>query len=69
MITLKAARVNTGMTQKEAAKAIGISAQTLLNYEKGRTFPDIRVLPKIEEAYGLSYREIIFLPNEPIKSV
>ena len=33
-ITLKAARVNAGLTQKEAAKKIGISYQTLSDYEK-----------------------------------
>jgi len=36
-ISLKAARVNAGLTQDEAAKAIGKNKQTLVNWETGRT--------------------------------
>lgn len=36
-ITLKAARVNKGLTQREAAKTLGISESTLFGYEKGKT--------------------------------
>ena len=62
-ITLKAARVNLGLSQKEAAKKIGISPDTLSNYERGKCFPDVPVIQRIEQAYGLSYNDIIFLPN------
>ena len=65
-LTLKAARVNAGLTQVEAAKKIGISDATLLNYEKGRAVPDVRVLKRIEDVYGVEYKNIIFLPGEPI---
>lgn len=65
-LTLKAARVNAGLTQAEAAKKIGVSDATLLNYEKGRAFPDVRVLKRIEDVYGVEYKNIIFLVNEPI---
>jgi len=66
MITLKAARVNAGLTQEQAAKHLGISEQTLLNYEKARSFPDVRILRKIEDLYGVSYRQIIFDPTIPV---
>lgn len=62
--TLKAARVNCNMTQAEAAKAIGITEQTLLGYEKGRKFPDVRILKRIEKAYGIGYNDLIFLPED-----
>lgn len=61
-ITLKAARANKGLSQKEAAKLIGISESTLLNYEKGKRFPDVPVIKKIEDIYGIEYRDINFLP-------
>ena len=48
-ITLKAARVNKGLTQKEAAKLIGISEPSLVNYEAGKTFPNVPTIKKIEE--------------------
>ena len=52
-ITLKAARINKGFTQKEAAKKIGIRVDTLSNYERGNTYPDIPILKKIEKVYEI----------------
>lgn len=63
-ITLKAARVNKNLTQVEAAKLLGISKDSLWNYENGRSFPDVRVIKKMEEVYELSYSDINFLPND-----
>lgn len=60
-ITLKAARVNVNMTQAEAAKAIGISLASLQNYEAGRRFPNVEVIKRIEDTYGVEYKDIIFL--------
>lgn len=61
--TMKAIRVNKGLTQEQAAKGIGISVETLANYEKGITYPDIPILKKIENFYNVSYNDIIFLEN------
>lgn len=60
-ITLKAARVNVNMTQAEAAKAIGISLASLQNYEAGRRFPNVEIIKRIEDTYGVEYKDIIFL--------
>jgi len=62
-MTLKAARVNKNLTQKEAAEKLDISESTLFNYEKGKTFPNNEVIKKITKLYNLSYDNIIFLPN------
>ena len=59
-IQLKAARVNAGYTQAEAAKALGISKGTLLNYEKYRTKPDIELSKQIAKLYKTTVDEIIF---------
>ena len=40
-LTLKALRINKGYSQKKASSLIGISEETLANYEKGLTYPDI----------------------------
>lgn len=61
-VSLKLAREIKGYTQDEAAKKIGISIDTLSNYERGKSYPDIPILRKIEETYGISYSQIIFLP-------
>ena len=60
-VTLKAARVNASLTQKEAADQLGISPDTLANYEKGKSFPDVPLIKKIEKLYHVVYNNIIFL--------
>ncbi|MDE7051035.1 MAG: helix-turn-helix transcriptional regulator [Lactobacillus sp.] len=67
-LTLKALRANNNMTQAEAAKAIGVSEFTWQNYEKGKTYPDVLIIKKIEKAFNVSYSDIIFLPQNTIKS-
>lgn len=61
-MTLKAARINVGLTQAEAAKSIGVSRETLLNWESGKSFPVVSKIPMIERTYQVSYDEINFLP-------
>lgn len=61
-LTLKAIRINKKLSQEEASKRIGISVDTLGNYERGKSFPDIPILKKIEEVYGVSYDNINFFP-------
>lgn len=63
-ITLKAARVNAGLTQKEAAKALKISKNTLANYEAYKSKPNIEMAQNIAALYGLSVDGIIFLPKD-----
>jgi transcriptional regulator with XRE-family HTH domain len=62
-ITLKAARVNAGLTQKEAAKMLKISKGTLASYELYRTIPNVDTAKKIANLYGLEVDGIIFLPD------
>lgn len=62
-MTLKAARVNQNLTQTEAAKLIGVSVDTLSNYERGTSFPDVPVIQRIEKVYKTPYNELIFLPS------
>jgi len=59
-ITLKAARVNKNLTQADAARIIGVSVDTLVNWETGKTFPKVPQIKKIEDTYGVEYRDISF---------
>lgn len=61
-LSLKTAREIKGLKQADAAALIGVSTDTLGNYERGKSYPDIPVLRKIEEVYGVSYDRLIFLP-------
>lgn len=67
--TLKTARELKGLKQDEAAQLIGISVETLGNYERGKTYPDIPTLRKIEEVYGIEYSRLIFFPLDYDKTV
>lgn len=59
-ITLKAARVNKNLSQVNAAKALGISVDTLGKYERGQLFPGVPTIQKMEMLYGVSYNDLIF---------
>ena len=63
-ITLKMARVGKGLTQTEAARQIGVTDTTLRKYEKGKSFPDVPTIKKIEALYGVTYDQLIFVPSE-----
>ena len=68
-LTLKSAREIKGLKQAEAAELIGVSTDTLGNYERGKSYPDIPTLRKIEEVYNIPYNRIIFLPLDYDKTV
>ncbi len=61
-MTLEAARVNVKLTQEEAAKKLGISKKTLLNWEKGRTYPATKYLQPICDLYSVPLDALNFLP-------
>ncbi|HEL1613467.1 TPA: helix-turn-helix transcriptional regulator [Streptococcus suis] len=48
-------------SQETLAKAIGVSRQTVLNWEKGRTLPDSASLVGIAQRYHLSFDQLIGL--------
>lgn len=59
-LSLKALRINKGYSQEKASSLIGVSVETLANYEKGITYPDIPTLKRIEEVYETKYDNINF---------
>ena len=59
-ITLKAARVNAGLTQSEVAEKLKISAGTLKNWERGKTFPKQPQIEALCELYGVTYDNLFF---------
>ena len=62
LITLKAARVNKELTQAEAADLIEVSVETIQNWESAKSYPNVLQIKKIEQAYGVFYNNIKFLP-------
>ena len=65
-VTLKAARINAGLNQHQAASLLKISRATLVKWEQGKTFPDAPAIDRICSLYGLHYDNISFLPNDSL---
>lgn len=65
-ISLEAARVNAGYTQKGAAALLGVSNKTLAYWEKARNYPPADKLAKMCELYGVSYDNLKILPNNTL---
>lgn len=51
---IKAARHNAGLTQEQAAESLGVSRQTMSNWENGKTYPDIVNVVKMSDLYNIS---------------
>lgn len=62
-ISLEAARVNAGMTQPQAAQAMGVSVTTILKWEKGTTMPTIDKAMALAELYSVPLDSINFCPE------
>lgn len=66
-ITLKAMRVNKGLSQTDVANALGITAKTLQNWEANTTYPDVLQYAKLCALYECGLDDI-FLPDKLAKS-
>ena len=62
-ISLEAARVNAGMTQPQAAQAIGVSVTTILKWEKGVTLPPVNKAIALAGLYSIPLDCINFCPR------
>ena len=60
-ISFAAARVNAGLTQDDVAKALKLSKQTIVNWEKGKSEPSINQGRMLSDLYKIPM-DYIFLP-------
>ncbi len=56
---LKTLRKKAGMTQMDAAKALGISDAAVAQWETGETFPSSKRLTEIAKLYGCTIDELL----------
>lgn len=61
-ISLAAARVNANLTQEDVARAMHVSKNTIINWEKGKSEPSISQSRELEKIYKISM-DYIFLPS------
>lgn len=61
-ISIRAARVNVGLTQEESAKLLGVSVNTLIKWESNpELIPAYRQL-ELSELYQVPIENLTFLP-------
>lgn len=56
---LKSARNEAKLSQEQAAEALGVSRQTVSNWETGKSYPDILSVIKMSELYSLSLDRLL----------
>ena len=56
---IKNARISAELTQEQAAESIGVSRQTMSNWENGKTYPDIVSVVKMGSLYNISLDRLL----------
>lgn len=58
-IKIKEARLAAQLTQEQAAEALGVSRQTMSNWENNKTYPDIVSVIKMSDLYNVSLDHLL----------
>ncbi|MCI9491593.1 MAG: helix-turn-helix transcriptional regulator [Lachnospiraceae bacterium] len=58
-VKIKDARLASNLTQEQVAEALGISRQTVSNWENGKTYPDIINVIKMSDLYHVSLDHLL----------
>ena len=64
---LRRFRQHKGLTQEQAASALGVNAQTVSRWECGTTLPDVMMLPDIARLYDATVDDF-YKKNSPVYS-
>lgn len=62
-LTLRAARVNAGLTQEQVHERLAIAMSTLSRIECGKSSPRYKTLCELCELYGISVGQLILNSN------
>ncbi|MCL2820848.1 MAG: helix-turn-helix domain-containing protein [Oscillospiraceae bacterium] len=64
---LKQARSDAELSQEAAAEKVGVSRQTMSNWETGKSYPDIASVIALSDAYGVSLDSLMKGDTKMIK--
>ena len=64
---LKQARLAANLTQEDLAEKIGVSRQTISNWENGRSYPDIVSVITLSDVYNITLDSLLKGDKEMIK--
>ena len=68
-LTLRAARINRGLSQKEVAKALGVDAMTVSRWERGVSHPSSKYIEPLCYLYNMHYDDISFCTPVRLKRI
>ena len=60
-------RLQKGLEQKDLAEKIGVTKNSISNWENGLSRPDINLLPNICSVLGISFHQLYDLPTPVVK--
>lgn len=60
-LSLRALRINSKLSIKESAGKLGVSVDTLRNYETGKKIPRVDIALAAADLYGCGINDIDFL--------
>lgn len=63
-VKIKQLRCKAGLTQEQLGERLGLSAQSVSKWENAVTMPDITLLPRLAEEFGVSIDELFDLTRE-----
>lgn len=58
-VKIKNARIKAGLTQEQSAEGLGVSRQTISNWENEKTYPDIISVIKMSDLYNISLDHLL----------
>lgn len=56
---LKEARQKVGLTQEDIVREVGVTRQTVSNWENDRSYPDLGSIVKLSDLYGISLDDLL----------
>ena len=63
-VAIKDARKQSGITQEELAKAVGVTRQTIISLENGRYTASLGLAHKIAEFFGVKIEDIFIFEED-----
>ena len=62
-------RKNSGLSQEELAEDVGVTRQTISNWELNETAPDLKQAQKLSEIFNISLDELVGNDDVILKKV
>ena len=67
MLRIRARRQELGWTLRYVGSQVGVTEATAQQIETGRCLPSFRILVKLEDLFGMDYRDLFNLPQRQLR--